>query len=130
MSDLRTRLPAAGAAVGCVLLAFAIRAVTGSPMLSTGLVEQATGTALYASAVFAGVVALWPRLPVVRVALIAAGWCWAVEFLQLTPIPAELSARSVVARLVLGVSFDPGDLFWYLVGVLPPALALAWLRRR
>ncbi|WIM95131.1 DUF2809 domain-containing protein [Actinoplanes oblitus] len=124
------RLLAGGAAVGCVLLAFGIRAFTGSPLLSNGLVEQASGTALYAAAVFAGVVFLWPRLPVGRVALIAAGWCWAVELLQLSPIPAELSARSVVARLVLGVSFDPADLFWYLAGVLPAALVLAWARRR
>ncbi|WP_212847081.1 DUF2809 domain-containing protein [Actinoplanes ianthinogenes] len=128
--DGAVRLPAAAAAAGSVLLAFAIRMVTGSPMLSTGLVEQASGTALYASAVFAGVVFLRPRLPVPYVALIAAGWCWAVEFLQLTPIPADLSARSVVARLVLGVSFDPADLVWYLAGVVPAALALAWTRRR
>ncbi|KUL42229.1 ribosomal maturation YjgA family protein [Actinoplanes awajinensis] len=123
-------MTALGAAVGCVVLAFGIRRFTGSPLLSNGLVEQASGTALYAAAVFAGVVALWPRLASGWVALIAAGYCWAVEFLQLSPIPAWLSARSVAARLILGVSFDPADLFWYLAGIVPPALLLTWLHRR
>lgn len=127
--DARARLVALAAAVGCVLLAFGIRVLTGSPLASTGLVEQASGTALYASAVFCGVVFLWPRLAVGWVALIAAGYCWAVEFLQLTSVPADLSARSVVARLVLGVSFDPADLAWYLVGVAVPAAFLVLLRR-
>ncbi|MFI1992210.1 DUF2809 domain-containing protein [Actinoplanes sp. NPDC020271] len=126
--DIRARLFALAAAVGCVLLAFGIRLLTGTPLASTGLVEQASGTALYATAVFCGVIFLWPRLPVGRVALIAAGYCWAVEFLQLTSIPADLSARSVLARLVLGVSFDPADLFWYLVGVAVPTAILVWRR--
>ncbi|WP_436527337.1 DUF2809 domain-containing protein [Actinoplanes sp. HUAS TT8] len=122
-------MAALAAAVGCVLLAFGIRILTGSPLLSTGLVEQASGTALYAAAVFCGVIVLWPRMPVRWVALITAGYCWAVEFLQLTGVPAELSARSVVARLVLGVSFDPSDLAWYLVGVAVPAAIVVLLRR-
>jgi hypothetical protein len=128
--DGRTRSTALAGAVGCVLLAFGIRALTGGGTLATtGLVEQASGTALYATAVFCGVVFLRPRLATGWVALIAAGYCWAVEFLQLTDIPAELSARSVVARLILGVSFDPADLGWYLVGVAVPTVILARLRR-
>ncbi len=123
------RPAALGAAAGCVLVAFGVRVLTGSPLASTGLVEQASGTALYAAAVFCGVVFLWPRMTIPWVALIAAGYCWAVEFLQLTSIPADLSARSVLARLVLGVSFDPADLAWYLVGVAVPAVVLARLRR-
>ncbi|BCY14099.1 DUF2809 domain-containing protein [Actinoplanes sp. L3-i22] len=123
------RLVALGSAAGCVLLAFGVRLLTGSPLLSSGLVEQASGTALYAAGVFCGVLVLWPRLAVRWVALLAAGWCWAVEFLQLTGVPAELSARSVVARLVLGVSFDPADLGWYLVGVAVAAAFLGRLRR-
>jgi hypothetical protein len=125
-----TRLVALGSAAGCVLLAFGVRLLTGSPLLSTGLVEQASGTGLYAAGVFCGVIVLWPRPPVRWVALIAAGWCWAVELLQLTGVPAELSARSVVARLVLGVSFDPADLGWYLVGVAGTAAVRVGLRRR
>jgi hypothetical protein len=122
------RVVAVVAAAAFIGLAFLIRVFTGSVLESTGLLEQASGTALYASAAFAGVVFLWPRTAVHRAALIAVGYCWAVEFLQLTPIPAELSARSVAARLVLGVSFDPKDLFWYVVGVVPPALLLFRLR--
>jgi Protein of unknown function (DUF2809) len=127
--EARTRLIALTAVAGCVLLAFGIRLLTGTPLASTGLVEQASGTALYATAVFCGVIFLWPRLATGWVALIAAGYCWAVEFLQLTSIPADLSARSMLARLVLGVSFDAADLGWYLVGVAVPAVILV-LRRR
>ena len=53
---IRARLVALAAAVGCVLVAFGVRAFTGSPLASTGLVEQASGTVLYATAVFCGVV--------------------------------------------------------------------------
>jgi hypothetical protein len=49
----------------------------------------------------------------------ALTFCWFIELLQLTGLPAELSERSLVARLVLGVQFDALDLVWYAVGVLP-----------
>lgn len=55
----------------------------------------------------------------------AVGFCWLVEFLQLTGVPAALSAHSVLARLALGVTFDPMDLLWYPVGVVPLA-AVHW----
>jgi hypothetical protein len=105
--------------VGSLAAAFAIRLVTGSMLESTGELEQITGTAFYASAVYGGVVLVRPRLPA---ALLSLAFCWAVEFFQLTGIPAGLSARSVVARLVLGQSFDPQDLIWYVVGVALAAL--------
>jgi hypothetical protein len=44
-------------------------------------------------------------------------FCWLVEFAQLSPYPAELSDRSTLARLVLGSTFNPPDLFWYVAGV-------------
>ncbi|WP_345709084.1 DUF2809 domain-containing protein [Kitasatospora paranensis] len=46
---------------------------------------------------------------------------WAVELLQLTGVPAALSARSTLARLVLGTTFNLPDLALYVVGA---ALAL------
>jgi hypothetical protein len=59
----------------------------------------------------------------------AIAFCWLVELLQLTGWPAELSERSVLARLALGVQFDASDLFWYVAGVLPLALIHAAVAR-
>ncbi|MFU8874548.1 DUF2809 domain-containing protein [Micromonospora sp. SL4-19] len=87
--------------------------------LSDGRLEQYSGTALYASMVYAGVLFLWPRLRPVPTGAAAIAFCWAMECFQLTGVPAVLSARSLLARLVLGVQFDPVDLLWYPVGVVP-----------
>jgi len=61
---------------------------------------------------------------------VAVGFCWLVELFQLTGLPAQWSDHSVVARLVLGRQFDPADLLWYLVGVLPLVLVHATVIRR
>ena len=117
---MRSSSRALGAAlvVGSLGLAFAIRLVTGPMVETTGRLEQISGTALYASACYGGVLFLWPRGRPLPVGLISIAFCWAVEFFQLTGVPATLSAHSVVARLVLGRVFDRSDLAWYVVGVL------------
>ena len=51
--------------------------------------EQYSGTALYASMVYAGVVFLRPGLAPLRAGVIALGFCWLVEFAQLTGLPAD-----------------------------------------
>ncbi|MCU7725874.1 DUF2809 domain-containing protein [Actinoplanes sp. KI2] len=117
-SDARLRIFGVALVVGSLALAFGIRLFTGTVMESTGALEQVSGTALYASAFYGGVLVLWPRGRPAIVALISVGFCWAVELFQLTGIPATLSAHSVVARLVLGRAFDPFDLVWYVIGVL------------
>mgnify|MGYP006209449949 CR=1 FL=1 len=61
---------------------------------------------------------------------VAVTFCWLVELLQLTGLPAELSERSLAARLILGVQFDATDLAWYLVGVLPLVMLHAGVDRR
>ncbi|WP_130335676.1 DUF2809 domain-containing protein [Micromonospora kangleipakensis] len=94
--------------------------------LSDGRLEQYSGTALYASMVYAGVLFLWPRMSPLPAGAVAVAFCWAVECAQLTGIPAALSARSLLARLVLGVQFDPTDLLWYPVGVAP-LVAAHWM---
>ncbi|WP_442934331.1 DUF2809 domain-containing protein [Micromonospora sp. CPCC 205539] len=48
---------------------------------------------------------------------VATVFCWVVELTQLTGVPVELSARSLAARLALGLQFDPVDLAWYPAGV-------------
>ncbi|MGW4942276.1 ribosomal maturation YjgA family protein [Actinoplanes sp. NPDC004185] len=110
---MRGRLAALAAVVVIVGLAFGIRSV------SDGGLEQWSGTALYASMIYAGVFLLWPAAPPVRAGILAVAFCWAVEFSQLTGVPAALSERSPAARLVLGASFDWVDVAWYPVGVVP-----------
>lgn len=124
LSTGKIRLLMVALAAAFLALAFAIRAV------ADGALEQISGTALYASMVYAGVVFAWPRMRPWLVGAIAIGFCWAVELSQLTGIPAYLSARSIVARLALGVAYDPADMFWYPAGVLPLVLVHWLLRRR
>ncbi len=116
-SAWRVRWVAVVLAVAALAVALTIRALAG------GALEQHSGTALYASMVYAGVLFLAPRAHPALTAALAVAFCWLVELSQLTGIPAELSQRSLVARLALGVQFDPVDLIWYPVGVLPLAVA-------
>jgi hypothetical protein len=78
---VRRRLQAIAAAALILGVAFGIRAV------SDGGLEQYSGTALYASMIYAGVFVLWPAIALVRAGVLAVGFCWAVEFFQLTGIP-------------------------------------------
>jgi hypothetical protein len=94
-------------------------AAAAGALNSTGRLEQYSGTALYASMAYVGVLFFWPRWSPLAAGVIAWAWCWTMECFQLTGIPADLSARSLVAQLVLGVQFDPVDLLWYLPGIIP-----------
>jgi hypothetical protein len=123
LSTGKTRLLMLASAALFLAVALAIRAAAG------GALEQISGTALYASMVYAGVVFLWPRMYPLVAGAIAIGFCWAVELSQLTGVPAYLSERSIVARLVLGVKYDPADMLWYPAGVIP-LVVVHWLLRR
>lgn len=129
ITRLRFRLLMLAAAAGFVAVALAIRGAAGGSVEGAGPLEQASGTALYASMTYAGVLFLWPRLSPVAAGAVAWGFCWAMECFQLTGVPAALSAHSLLARLVLGVRFDPADLLWYPVGVIPLVVAHELLRR-
>ena len=109
-----------------LVVAFGIRLLTRSTLETTGALQQISGTAMYASAFYGCLLFLWPRARAAVLAIASLGFCWAVEFFQLTDIPARLSAHSVVVRLVLGEKFDPTDLVWYLLGI---ALAVGVHRR-
>ncbi|MBJ6642083.1 DUF2809 domain-containing protein [Streptomyces sp. BSE7-9] len=116
----RTRLLAAVAALVTVGAGLGLRAV------ATGDVAKYGGDALYTLLILTLVVLLAPRSTPARAAGIALAVSWAVELLQLTGLPAELSAR-----LVLGSTFNAPDLFWYAVGACAGWLALrAVVRRR
>ncbi len=120
----RTRLLAAVAALVTVGAGLGLRAV------ATGDVAKYGGDALYTLLILTLVVVLAPRSTPARAAGIALAVSWAVELLQLTGLPAGLSARSTVARLVLGSTFNAPDLFWYAVGACAGWLALRAVARR
>nr|WP_073946294.1 DUF2809 domain-containing protein [Streptomyces kebangsaanensis] len=113
---VRIRLAAAGAAVVTVGAGLGLRAV------ATGDVGKYGGDALYTVLILTLVVVAVPRATPLTAAASALAVSWGIEFLQLSEVPAELSRRSAVARLVLGSTFDPPDLFWYAVGA-----AAGWL---
>ena len=117
------------AAAGFLAIALAIRAAAAGTLNSTGRLEQYSGTALYASMAYVGVLFLWPRRSPLAAGLIAWAWCWTMECFQLTGIPADLSTRSLLARLALGVQFDPVDLLWYLPGIIPLVVVHELLNR-
>jgi len=131
VNNWRIRATALAAAVLFVGLAFAIRLLAGGAGVldSSGPLAQYSGTALYASMAFAGFYVLFPTARPLIAGAGALLFCWAVELFQLTGIPADLSARSIPARLALGVNFDPIDLAWYSVGIVP-LVALMSLRAR
>jgi len=118
-----TRVVAAVAAVVILAAGLMVRQVT------TGAFAKYAGVPLYAALVYALVVLLVPRWRPLWTALAAVAFCWLVEFAQLSPYPAELSERSVLARLVLGSTFNAPDLFWYVAGVAFVAIPDALLRR-
>ncbi|WP_036319994.1 ribosomal maturation YjgA family protein [Microbispora sp. ATCC PTA-5024] len=115
MADLgrlvtRTRVAASAAVAATLIAGVALRVVV------QGDVAKYAGDALYTVLIYALLVVLAPRARPVTVASLALGLSWAVEFFQLTPVPAELSRHSFVARLVLGSTFNAPDLFWYAAG--------------
>ncbi|GHF64025.1 membrane protein [Kitasatospora xanthocidica] len=119
---MRARLVAASAAVVTVVAGLGVRAVAG------GDVAKYAGDALYTVLVYALVVLVVPRVRPARAAVTAAALSWAVELFQLTGLPDAWGRRSTLARLVLGSTFNPPDLFWYLVGAVFGALVHRVLR--
>jgi hypothetical protein len=101
---------AAGAAVLTTAAGLGVRAV------ADGDVAKYAGDALYTVLICALVVVAAPRTRPLAAAGTALEFSWAVELLQLTGLPAELSRHSTVARLILGSTFNAPDLFWYAVG--------------
>ncbi|WP_433239375.1 DUF2809 domain-containing protein [Streptosporangium sp. CA-135522] len=120
---LRSRLPAVLAVVATVAAGLSVRALTG------GWFGKYAGDALYTVLVHALIVLVRPRVSPVRAAAGALAFSWAVEFAQLTPVPAALSEMSVLARLVLGSTFGVADLLAYIAGAAFAAAAHALLRR-
>ncbi|GAA3300344.1 hypothetical protein GCM10020218_091930 [Dactylosporangium vinaceum] len=129
-SNRAIRVAAVVTGVVALAIAFGVRAVFGGALYSNGALQQNTGTALYASAVYAAVVFVAPRCPPVVAGLVAAAWCWGVEALQLTGVPHELSRYNIMLRLIFGDAFDWLDVLWYPAGILPLVLLEVLVRPR
>lgn len=112
------------AAAFFLVAALAIRAAFDGPL------EQHSGTALYASMVYVGMVFVRPSVSPWVAGGIATAFCWIVEVSQLTGVPAALSQHSLLARLALGVQFDIIDIAWYPVGIIPLVLGHLLLHAR
>ncbi|MFG3237575.1 MULTISPECIES: DUF2809 domain-containing protein [unclassified Streptomyces] len=111
----RTRAVAAGAAVLTVLAGLGVRA------FMDGAFAKYAGDSLYTVLICALAAVIAPGVRPVVKAGAGLAFSWAVELLQLTGVPADLSRHSTAARLVLGSTFGAPDLFWYAVGA-----AFAW----
>ncbi|MFJ6698898.1 DUF2809 domain-containing protein [Streptomyces sp. NPDC091272] len=109
---IRCRCYALGAAAATIATALGVRAA------GEGDFAKYAGDALYTVLWYALVVVALPRVRPVCAAGVALGVSWAVEFAQLTSVPADLSARSGLLRLVFGSTFNAPDLFWYAVGAV------------
>ncbi|MFF1921875.1 DUF2809 domain-containing protein [Streptomyces sp. NPDC058221] len=109
-SARRARAVAVGAAAVTVAAGLGVRTA------GDGAAAKYAGDALYTVLICALVALCAPRARPVTVAATGLGISWAVELLQLTGVPADLSRQSAVARLVLGSTFNAPDLFWYAVG--------------
>lgn len=106
-------------AVGAAVLTIA--AGLGVGAVAEGDIAKYAGDALYTVLICTLVLVVAPRTRPAAMAGIGLAVSWAVELLQLTGLPADLSRHSTVARLVLGSTFNAPDLFWYAVGA-----GLAW----
>ncbi|HST81626.1 MAG TPA: DUF2809 domain-containing protein [Kineosporiaceae bacterium] len=122
--SLRRRLPIA---LGLVLICSAGLAF---PTVAAGPVANVGRDALYAVGIYALVLLICPQAGERAVAVVTAAICWGVEFAQLTGFPAEASRHSSLARVVLGSTFNPADLAFYLIGVLLATAVTAVLRSR
>lgn len=109
---LRRRAAPAAAAVVTVAAGLSVRSVLG------GDLAKYAGDALYALLIFWLVLVVAPRSRAWVAAAVAFGVSVAVELFQLTGVPAGLGARSTLARLVLGTTFNAPDLPFYAVGAV------------
>jgi hypothetical protein len=87
------------------------------------------GDSLWALMVFVGFGFLLPRASMLKLALLALGVAWGVEFSQLYHAPwIDASRATIPGKLVLGNTFHWPDLAAYVVGIVPGALVERWWR--
>jgi hypothetical protein len=119
---IRPRMPAAVAGL------LVVGAGLGARYGLSGFWAKYLGVALYAAIIYALVAFIKPGMPVVRTGAIALLVCWLIEFGQLTWVPAWLSSKHLILRLIFGALFSGWDLPAYLLGVALAAGAQALWR--
>lgn len=125
-SARRRRLVAASAALASILAGLAVH------RFGTGDVGDITGDALYAALVYLLLVTVFPRTSRRALAATAIIFCTGIEMLQLTDIPATITAAFPPAFLVFGAAFDQRDIIVYafaVVGVLIVDVTVSRLAR-
>lgn len=80
-----------------------------------GAASDVAGDALYVSAVWGGLVLLFPRWPSWLTGTVVLAWSVGVELFQLTGLPVCWAGEWPPIVLVLGTVFDPRDLVVYAV---------------
>ncbi|UNK69845.1 DUF2809 domain-containing protein [Microbacterium sp. H1-D42] len=112
------------AAIGTVAAGLAVHLLAPA-----GIISDALGDVLYAVLIVLLVAFVAPRASWWVTGAAALVWCFGVELLQLSPLPAQWGAAFPPLRLVFGTAFSPGDLLWYAVGIALAAGILGMLRR-
>jgi hypothetical protein len=107
---VRTRVPAVGAAAATVALGLGLRACLPE------VPGKIAGDALYTVLLYTIVLTIRPTARPLHAGAIALGASFAMEFFQLTPIPAWLSSQHVLLRLIFGTTFGFVDLASYVLG--------------
>jgi len=98
------RVPAAGAGILALSAGLACRYGLA------GFWAKYLGVAFWATVLYALILFVKPSLGISRVAALTLAISWFVEFAQLTPVPARISSLHLVLRLILGTTFNVGDL--------------------
>jgi Protein of unknown function (DUF2809) len=98
----------------------------------TPLLGKYPGDALWAAMIYFGIVAMRPRLTVLRAAFFALTFCIAIEVLKLYQAPWLATLRhTTLGHLVFGHRFSFANLIAYAIGIAVVAgLNLVVLRRR
>lgn len=130
-SSVRAAVPASGSRriiAAILLVAVVATGLAVHTLLPDTAATDIAGDLLYASAVYAGLVVVFPRWVPLLTGAVAAAWCIAIELFQLTGIPVALGAEFLPAMLVLGTVFDPRDLLVYVVTIVLVAAVDAVVR--
>lgn len=107
----RRRLATTGAAAITLASGVAARRwLDGAP-------AKILGVALWATLVYWLVACTAPSWRPREVALLTLAISWGVELAQITPVPAALSARHVLLRMIFGTTFSAWDLPMYCGGI-------------
>jgi hypothetical protein len=89
----------------------------GSRYGLSGFWAKYLGLGLWAGFVYSLVVLVKPSTRIVYSSAVALIVCWSVEFFQLTPVPAYLSSKHIILRLIWGTTFSVWDLPTYAAGI-------------